>query len=137
MPPATARYVTAVLFLIPAVIHLTPLSGVLGADALARLYGLDFSEPNLQILMRHRAVLFGLLGALLLTAVFRASYRTLALWAGFASVLSFLLIAATSGEYGVAVARVVLADWVALASLSLAAVLHWRTPLAGQLPPGS
>ena len=134
MPTATARYLTAALFVLPAVIHLMPLSGVLGAEALARLYGLDFSEPNLQILMRHRAVLFGLLGVLLMAAAFRPAYRTIALWAGFASVVSFLVIAATSGGYGEAVARVVLADWVALASLSLAAVLHRRTPPAGTLP---
>jgi hypothetical protein len=49
------------LFLV-AIIHLLPLSGVLGSERLAALYGLSFNEPNLAILMRHRAVLFGLLG---------------------------------------------------------------------------
>ena len=133
MPAITSRYPIIVLFLVPAIIHLLPLSGVLGAEALSRLYGLDFSEPNLAILMRHRAVLFGMLGLLLLAAAFRPALRTLALWAGFTSVLSFLLIAAVTGGYGDAVARVVLADWIALASLAMAALLHWR-PSPGVAP---
>jgi hypothetical protein len=114
-----------VMLVVPGLIHLLPLSGVLGADALARLYGLDFSEPNLEILMRHRAVLFGLLGALLVAAGFRPALRTVALWAGFASVLSFLGLAWAVGDYGAAVARVVAADWIALGCLGVAAALHW------------
>ena len=52
------------LLLVAGVIHLLPLSGVLGAQRLAALYGLAFDEANLLLMMRHRAVLFGLLGAL-------------------------------------------------------------------------
>jgi hypothetical protein len=113
---------------VPGLIHLLPLSGVLGADALARLYGLDFSEPDLEILMRHRAVLFGLLGTLLMASAFRPTLRTIALWAGFASVLSFLVLAWAVGSYGTAVARVVAADWIALGCLGVAAALHWSRP---------
>ena len=52
-----ASKVVSAALLLAALIHLVPLAGVLGADTLATLYGLDFSEPNLSILMRHRAVL--------------------------------------------------------------------------------
>jgi len=54
--------IISVLLIIVAVIHLLPLSGVLSGKRLTALYGLSFQEPNLEILMRHRAVLFGLLG---------------------------------------------------------------------------
>ena len=60
------RYTVSAMLAVVAVIHLLPLSGVLGAGRLAALYGLPFDEPNLAILMRHRAVLFGLLGVFLL-----------------------------------------------------------------------
>ena len=56
------RYLVSATLVLVGLIHLLPLSGVLSADQLASLYGLSFSEPNLAILMRHRAVLFGLLG---------------------------------------------------------------------------
>ena len=106
------------------VIHLLPLSGVLGAERLAVLYGMPFDDPNLQIMMRHRAVLFGLLGGFLLLAAFRADLRMTATVAGFASTLSFLWLAWSVGGYNGAIARVVTADIVAVACLAAALVLH-------------
>ena len=66
----------AVLLLVAGVIHLLPLVGVLGGERLNALYGIALDEPNLQILMRHRAVLFGLLGALLVAAAFNPALRS-------------------------------------------------------------
>ena len=105
----------AVLLLIVGIIHLLPVVGVLGGDRLNSLYGLNLDEPNLQILMRHRAVLFGLLGALLIAAAFLPGLRTLALLAGLVSVVSFLLLAWGTPLYNEALRRVVVADWIALA----------------------
>jgi hypothetical protein len=113
----------SVLFIIVAVIHLLPLVGVLGGDHLNSLYGLRVDDPNLQILMRHRAVLFGLLGGLIFVAAFRQSLQPLAFVAGFVSLLSFLVIAFDVGGYNAALQRVVTADWVALACLVLALLL--------------
>ena len=118
----------AVLLLIVGIIHLLPVVGVLGGDRLNSLYGLNLDEPNLQILMRHRAVLFGLLGALLIAAAFLPGLRTLALLAGLVSVGSFLLLAWGTPLYNEALRRVVVADWIALACLLLAAPLHLRSP---------
>ena len=119
----------AALLALTGVIHLLPLAGVLGAARLQSLYGLAFDEPNLLILMQHRAVLFGLLGAFLLYAAWRPALVPLALAAGFASVLSFLGIALAVGNYNSLLARVVMADWIALACLVAAAALHlWPRP---------
>jgi len=43
--------------------------------------------------MRHRAVLFGLVGALVMAAVFVPSYQPMAFVVGFVSVLSFFVLA--------------------------------------------
>ncbi|MFG0381876.1 phosphopantetheine adenylyltransferase [Pseudomonas sp. zbq_18] len=115
------------LLLVAGIIHLLPLIGVLGGDRLNALYGLALDEPNLQILMRHRAVLFGLLGALLVAAAFVPGLRGLALLGGLISVVSFLLLAWSAPLYNEALRRVVVADWVALACLLLALPLHLRT----------
>ena len=121
----------ALLLLIAGIIHLLPLAGVLGGDRLNALYGLALDEPNLQILMRHRAVLFGLLGALLVAAAFIPGLRTLALLGGLLSVISFLLLAWSAPLYNEALRRVVVADWVALACLLLALPLHLRLSADG------
>lgn len=115
--------VVSVLLIIAGIIHLLPLSGVLGAERLAQLYGLAFQEPNLLLLMRSRAVLFGLLGALLIYAAFRPALQPIALLGGLLSVLSFLYLAWSSPGYNEALRRVVIADWVALACLVSAALL--------------
>ncbi len=111
------RYITMAAFLMVAIIHLLPLVGVLGGDRLTALYGVAANEPNLAILMRHRAVLFGMLGVFLLCAAFQPALQPMAFVAGFVSVVSFLVLAWSVGGYNGQVARVVLADWVALAGL--------------------
>jgi hypothetical protein len=115
--------VSASLFAV-GVIHLLPLSGVLGAERLTVLYGIDFSDANLSILMRHRAVLFGLLGAFMIVASFKPSLRTTALVAGVVSVASFIAIAGLHDHYNDAIRRVVNVDWFALAVLTAGALAH-------------
>jgi hypothetical protein len=118
------QIIISVLLIIVAIIHLLPLSGVLSAKRLTALYGLSFDEPNLEILMRHRAVLFGLLGLFFIYAALKTELQPIAFVAGFVSVASFIWIAWSVGGYNASVRRVVVADWVALVCLGIAATLY-------------
>lgn len=118
------RYLIPAMLVVAGLIHLLPLSGVLSSERLASLYGLSFSEPNLAILMRHRAVLFGLLGVLLILAALRPMLRTVAFIAGLISVVSFLWIAAAIGDYNEQIRRVVTADVVAFVCLIIGFAVH-------------
>ena len=118
------RHVVSAMLLVVAAIHLMPLSGALGAEQLETLYGISFSDPSSAILMRHRAVLFGLLGALFVAAAFKPALLRLAFVAGFVSVGAFLLIAWQVGGYNAQVARVFAADLVAAACLVVGAAVH-------------
>ncbi len=115
------RYVVAAMLVIVGVIHVLPLSGVLGAERLTALYGVSVGDPNLAILMRHRAVLFGLLGLFFVVAAFRRSMQPAAFIAGFVSVLSFLFLAGLVGSYNEQIGRVFVADIVALVCLLIGA----------------
>ena len=121
------RQMLSLCLIIVGIIHLLPLSGVLGAERLQSLYGLPMADPNLVLLMRHRAVLFGLLGAFCVIAAFLPALQLAALTAGSVSVLSFLALAASSGPLNASVGRVVVVDWVALAARPAAARRHGRT----------
>ena len=77
---AAMRHLVTAALLIVGVIHLLPLAGVLGAERLNQLYGIDASEPNLAVLMRHRAVLFGLLGGFFVLAAFRQALQGWRCW---------------------------------------------------------
>jgi hypothetical protein len=125
------RTITTLALLAVGAIHLLALTGVLGAEHLARLYGSAPQEPNALILMRHRAVLFGLLGGFCLVAAFRPAWQWPALLLGSASVVSFLWLAWSTGGVNTQLQRVAVADGVALACLVAGAValaLSGRTP---------
>ena len=114
-----------VLLIVVGIIHLLPLGGVLGAERLAALYGLSFEEPNLAILMRHRAILFGILGLFFVYAAFQPALQPLAFVAGFISVISFLGIAWSVGGYNEAIRKVILADLLAAACLLAVVILYF------------
>ena len=118
------RYLVSAMLVVVAIIHLLPLSGVLGGERLVALYGLSFNDPNLAILMRHRAALFGLLGLFLLFAAFRPQFQAIAFIAGFVSVVSFLWLAWSVGGYNTQVAGVFTADIVALTCLIIGFVAY-------------
>lgn len=124
------RLLVSSMLLVVGVIHLLPVTGVLSAERLAALYGVAVDDPNLAILLRHRAVLFGLLGALLVAAAFLPAWQPAAFIAGFASVVSFLWLAWATGSYNPLIGRVVAADLVALGCLVVGAAafayLRWR-----------
>ena len=62
-PPIT--WVTGALYTIPSLAlfaFLVPITGFFGARQLSALYGIEVDSPDPEILMRHRAVRFGILG---------------------------------------------------------------------------
>ena len=125
------KYIVSLMLVIVGVIHLLPLSGVLGVASLANLYGLQFNDPNLEILMRHRAVLFGLLGAFFVLAAFQPALQSMALVSGFVSVVSFIVLAGSVGGYNAQVGRVFTVDLVALGCLLVGGSAYASVQLRG------
>ena len=111
------------LMLVVAVIHLLPVAGMQGVERLNTLYGMDIDDPAMEILMRHRAILFGILGGFFAYAAFVPSVQPLAFFAAFVSVSSFFALVYAVGDPAGALRSVVIADVVAAVSLSLAVIL--------------
>jgi uncharacterized membrane protein YobD (UPF0266 family) len=107
------KHVSAGALLVAGIIHLLPVSGVVGASALTQLYGIEVTDPNLSVLLQHRAVLFGMLGVLMLSAIWFRPFRIIAMTVGFFSAASFIAIAVWVGSTNAALDRVVIADVVA------------------------
>lgn len=106
--------VTSIALALVGLIHLLPLAGVAGAERIAALYGVPVAGPDLAILLRHRTVLFGLIGAMCLVAAWQRPLQPAALAIALASVGSFLGLAFSVGGYNAAIGRVVIADLIAL-----------------------
>lgn len=120
------KLITALLLLIAA-IYLVPVSGVLGSNQLESLYGIAVDTPDLEILLRHRAVLFGILGAIFLLAAVNKSYQPLAFSIAAGTLLPFFLLVLTSESYGDAIQKIVVGDVVALLALIAAMTLRYGT----------
>jgi hypothetical protein len=118
------RFVLPAALLLVALIHALPLIGVVSAAKVSSLYGIAVQDSNLEILLRHRAVLFGLLASFLAYAAFHRQLHSLALIAAWVSVLAFLALAVSVGNYNAALSTVVKADMLALALLVIATVVH-------------
>jgi hypothetical protein len=106
-----------------ALIHLLPLVGVLSPARVAALYDVPVAGPDLAVLLRHRAVLFGLLGGLLAWAAFDESLRAPALVFALVSDLGYAVLCLIHRDHNAALRRVLLADLVSIVALGAASVL--------------
>lgn len=121
------RHLVTVLFVIVGLVNLLPVVGLLGAERLESLYGIAVAGDDLLLLMRHRAVLFGLLGGLIVAAAFRDQWRGLATVAGLTSMMAYLLLAWPLTAHGTPLQKVFWIDVVASALLIAGYLLSRRT----------
>jgi len=120
-------FVSLALF-ITGVIHMMPVIGVFGIERLQTLYGIDRVSDDLELLLRHRAVLFGIIGCLMLYSLFESRLRLIAVSVGLASMLSFIALAQISDDIGPELKMVVWIDWICsvllIASILLQRFVH-------------
>jgi hypothetical protein len=118
--------IVAVLLVFVGLVNFLPVAGILSADILANAYGIPAPTGDLLVLLRHRALLFGIVGALIIVAAFRRHLQPAAILAGFVSMLGFVVLALASGDYGAELQKVVTIDAIALLALVVAALLRVR-----------
>ncbi|KUL93606.1 hypothetical protein DK26_22570 [Bosea sp. WAO] len=107
----------AVGLAVAGIVNLLPTIGVAGVGWLRSLYGFEIASPDLEILLRHRALLFGIIGVLLLAAAISPGLRGVAVLVASASMASFVVIALLVGGFGPAITKIVIADIVGLLAL--------------------
>ncbi len=83
-----ALFDTAVLTA-AGILHLLPAAGMAGRMRLRRLYGIDLSDADTLLLMRHRAAMFAAFGLLLLAAAAVPRWRLPGAVAGLISTAAY------------------------------------------------
>lgn len=128
--------IVAVILVAVGLLHLYPAVGVFGPGRLQALYDIGSQDADTLLLLRHRAVLFALLGIALISGGVHAPWRWPALIAGLVSTLSFVVLAFPLSDNSAAVTRVFWSDVVASAALIFAAILalRYRGPRASTSP---
>lgn len=131
MNPDPLRHFATIAFILAGLVNLYPLVGVLGAENLQSLYGVPTKNADVLLLLRHRAVLFGLLGVLLIVAAFRPAWRRIALIAGLTSMVTFVFLALPLGGRSKPLQQVFWVDLVAILVLVAGA---WLSGFSGKKP---
>jgi hypothetical protein len=118
------------LLLVVGVIHFLPIAGLFGVERLTSLYAIEITDGNLEILLRHRAALFGILGAFIIYAAFRPHLQPIAFVAASLSIAAFFFLTWSVGEINNAIRNVVIVDVVAAVAL-LGSVTLYRVKGSG------
>lgn len=101
-----------------ALIHLAPLLGVVGGEAMRSSYGLDALDANTELLLRHRAVLFGLLGSAALLALTSPALRMPVLAGTAISDFSFIGLVLDAPVWNTALLKLAAVDGISLALIA-------------------
>lgn len=81
-------------------------------------YGIDLPDANFELLLRHRAVMLGMIGGLMIYAAITKKYYDLATLLGLISMLSFLaLYFMGNGLINVEISKVMKIDAIAIVFL--------------------
>jgi hypothetical protein len=116
------RIVSVLLFL-AGILNLTPAIVFFDPTRSVSLYGLSLPPGDLAIIVRHRAVLLGLLGVALIYAGFRRLFVVPAISAALLGKAAFLYLVWTA-ENTIELDRVAMFDIGAIIVLTIALVLH-------------
>lgn len=117
-------WLASILLFVVGVINFLPVLGVVSADRLAAAYGIDLFGNDLVILLRHRALLFGVLGGFILYSVFFPVYRPPAMVIAAIAMIGYVVLMFAVGNYNAELYRVMLVDYVGIACLAVAAGIH-------------
>lgn len=112
------------ILLITGLVHLLPFSFLFFSEQLQKNYGVDISDANLQLLLRHRAIFFGLIGAGLIFSAIKKSFYGWASTIGLISMVSFIVLFYEIGGINHQLRSVMLIDVSVSIALFLTAVVY-------------
>jgi hypothetical protein len=115
-----------ILLVIAAVVQLLPAAAAFSPSLLNDLYGAVPADATGLLLLRHRAVLLGLVGLLLLAGAASEPLRIPAIALGLLSKVSFLVLFASAAASNPHTARVARADLVTASLLVVALIAGLR-----------
>jgi len=117
--------IIAGLLIAAGLINFAPVIGVFSGARIEAMYGVELDQPALEILLRHRAVLFGLVGGFMIYAAFRQALHLIAIIGGLVSMAAFLALYYSSAEQPPALLSIVYADIVGVVLLGVALTLYF------------
>lgn len=116
----TLERTIAALLIIVGLINVIPLIGIVSAQRLQSLYGLTALDSQLTLLLRHRALLFGLVGSVIILSAFVPALRVISYPMALLSMVGFIVLAPSANSLNPELLGVIRADWVGIGLCLLA-----------------
>lgn len=110
-------FLAGVINLLPSFLAFLP-------DKISKSYGIDLPNQNYELLLRHRAVLFGIIGGLMIYSAIAKKYYELATTVGLISMISFIILFYLIGkDMSTELKKVMIIDVVATAILCIGFIM--------------
>ena len=110
---------------IVGIINVLPVLGLFGVKNLETAYNINLPSEDMALLMQHRALLFGLLGGLILYSAFVPIYQNVAMTMAAASMVGFAILVHWVGSTNPAILKVLYIDYIGIFFLLLAIILKF------------
>ena len=111
-------FVAVVINLLPSLLAFLP-------DKIAKSYGIQIPNANYELLLRHRAILFGIIGGLMIYSALVKKHYELSTMAGLVSMTSFVVLYFLIGkDINSELKKVMMIDVVAIVILCAGFLLY-------------
>ena len=114
-----------ILLFVVGLINFLPIIGVLSADKLSAAYSVELIGNDIVILMRHRALLFGIIGGFIFFSLFKPLYQEAAMVMAAISMIGFLYFIWAVDGHNDALSKIAMVDVIGIVCLLIAAVLKY------------
>lgn len=86
------KLVFKIVLLLTGIINFIPVLILFFPSKLTNSYGVIIPDLNFELLLRHRASMFGIIGGLMIYAAIKEKYQNIATLLGLVSMISFIIL---------------------------------------------
>jgi len=113
-----------ILFIV-GIINISPAMLTFLPSKISKSYGIEILNVNYELLLRHRAAMFGLIGGLLVYAAISRKLYKVSIFVGLFSMLSFIILYFIIGrEINAELRKIMIIDIAAVAILLVGFILY-------------
>lgn len=113
--------------IIVGLINFLPILGIGSALQIEQAYAVIIESNDVEILLRHRALLFGIIGGFVVISAFKEHYQKPAMVMAAISMAGFIATVLTVGGYNDSINKILMIDVIGLLFLIAAAILKRRS----------
>ena len=112
-------YVKLISQLDHMIINFLPVMLAFFPEKISKAYGIELPNTNYELLLRHRAIMLGLVGALMIFAAISKKYHSISVTIGLISMVSFIVLYFMINGINIELGKVMKMDIIAIALLSI------------------